>query len=291
MANVGTAPAGKTLIGQGNTTSPKFTDIGTDSGLTEHGVLLAQGSNAFTATAVGVDGSLLIGATGADPAMALPTSINDTVTFHPTANGLGFEDRRWLTAFVVDPSASIGERGTYQTLAAANAAASAGDTIFIRSGTYTENWTAKPGVNYTAFPGDGAGQVTIVGKLSASGVGTSNISNIELETNGDFVVEVTGANATVLNFYNCTLTLSDNTGISNTGSGSSVINIYDSMLNCNTTGITYFACTNGVLAFYRTICNNIGASTTASTFSGTALIIRWSFFWCAHYDIWGKRDI
>src|SRR5690606_22244224 len=177
MANVGTAPAGKTLIGQGDTTSSKFADIGTDSGLTEHGVVLAQGAGAFTATAEGVDGSLLIGATGADPAMALPTSINNTVTFHPTANGLGFEDRRWLTAFVVDPSASVGKRGTYQTITAANAAASSGDMVYIRAGTYTEDWTAKAGISYVGDTDKNA-TTLLTGKVTLSETGVCFFKNL-----------------------------------------------------------------------------------------------------------------
>jgi hypothetical protein len=48
MANVGTAAAGKTLIGAGATVSPTFADIGTDSGLTDHGVLISHNLGAFT---------------------------------------------------------------------------------------------------------------------------------------------------------------------------------------------------------------------------------------------------
>lgn len=67
MANVGTAAPGKVLIGTGSGASPTFTDIGTNSGLTNHGVLLGQGNSAFAATAVGATNTVLLGNTGADP--------------------------------------------------------------------------------------------------------------------------------------------------------------------------------------------------------------------------------
>jgi hypothetical protein len=58
MANVGTAPAGRTLIGTGNLSSPTFAAIGTLSGLTDHGVLIAKGASAFVASAVGSTGQI-----------------------------------------------------------------------------------------------------------------------------------------------------------------------------------------------------------------------------------------
>ena len=59
MANVGTAAAGKTLIGAGNGSSPTYASIGTNSGLTLHGVVVAENNGAFQATGAGVSGQLL----------------------------------------------------------------------------------------------------------------------------------------------------------------------------------------------------------------------------------------
>jgi hypothetical protein len=59
MANVGTALPGKTLIGAGNGASPTFANIGTNSGLTSNGVVIAGGNGAFTATGAGVLGQVL----------------------------------------------------------------------------------------------------------------------------------------------------------------------------------------------------------------------------------------
>ena len=88
MANVGTAAAGKTLIGTGLTSQSSFASIGTLSGLTNHGVLIAQGAGAFVAAPVGNDGQVLLGAGGANPAFASLTSPDNSITFVVGANSL-----------------------------------------------------------------------------------------------------------------------------------------------------------------------------------------------------------
>ena len=86
--------------------------------------------------------------------------------------------------WIVSPTATD---GTHTTIAAALTAASSGDTIFIRPGTYTENLTLKAGVNLAAYDCDAfSGQVTISGKCSFSAAGQVDISGIRLQTNGDF---------------------------------------------------------------------------------------------------------
>lgn len=60
MANVGTAAAGKTLIGAGNGSSPTFASIGTNSGLTANGVVIAEGNGAFQASTAGTSGQVLM---------------------------------------------------------------------------------------------------------------------------------------------------------------------------------------------------------------------------------------
>src|SRR3990167_4545175 len=66
MSNVGKGSLGKTYIGQG-TGSPHFAEIGTDSGLTDNGVLVAHGTSPFTATPAGTTGQVLMGNTGSNP--------------------------------------------------------------------------------------------------------------------------------------------------------------------------------------------------------------------------------
>ena len=88
MANVGRAPAGLVYTGRSNTAPPSFQNMGTNSGLTAHGIIVAEGNSPFVATAAGTNGQILIAATGADPAFATLTSTNGSITFTPGANSL-----------------------------------------------------------------------------------------------------------------------------------------------------------------------------------------------------------
>lgn len=74
MSNVGSGSAGQTLIGDGTGKSPTFKDIGTNSGLTARGVVIAEGSGAFQATAAGTSGQVLqSGGAGSNPSYSTAT--------------------------------------------------------------------------------------------------------------------------------------------------------------------------------------------------------------------------
>lgn len=178
---------------------------------------------------------------------------------------------RWI----VDP---LGFNGTHTTIAGAIASATSGDTILVMASatSYTENLTLKAGVNIVAYQADAfTPNVTIVGKLTCTYTGAVTISGIKLQTNADFGIESTGSNAARLNLYNCLITASNNTFLSSSNS-----NFSCSIEGCTggllTTGIAYFAMTAGVLFIFQSVFNNSGASTTANTFSGTGLSIRYS---------------
>ena len=170
--------------------------------------------------------------------------------------------------------------GTHTTIAAALTSASSGDTIFIRPGTYTENPTLKAGVNLCAYICDGfTPNVTIIGKCSGSYSGTVSISGIRLQTNSDNVISLTGANATVLNLINCNINATNNDAISSTGSNSAAtIILYNCTGDLGTTGIKLHAVTNGNLEYRTSYFTNSGNSTTASTFSGVNLAMRYCAF-------------
>ena len=70
-AVVATAVGTNGQVLTGNTgADPTWGGIGIRSGLTAHGVVVAEGASAFAAAAVGTSGQFLVGATGADPAFA-----------------------------------------------------------------------------------------------------------------------------------------------------------------------------------------------------------------------------
>lgn len=209
-------------------------------------------------------------------------------------NQVYIENRLWLTKFVVDPSATIGQRGSYQTIAAALAAATAGTTIFIRPGTYTENLTAVPGVTLTSFETiAGQNEVTIVGKLTITTAGDYQFSNINFQTNADYAISCSGAAVCTPKFYNCGLTGQDHTIIQfSNSSGSSKIDIYGCQLDLKTTGIAYFDhSSSGTLGFSYTITGNSGGSSTSSTHSAGAITCNYTAFLAPYTSSGGSAGI
>jgi len=59
MANVGTGASGKTLIGSGIGSSPTYATIGTNSGLSDNGVVLGGGNDAFSVAPTAHSGYVL----------------------------------------------------------------------------------------------------------------------------------------------------------------------------------------------------------------------------------------
>lgn len=168
---------------------------------------------------------------------------------------------------IVDPVAG---RGNYTTIQAAINAASSGMTILIKPGTYTENLTLKAGVNLTAFTGDDdAVVVKIIGKCSFSSAGTALLSNLAFQTNGDYILEITGSAASFVSLDDCSLFCTNSTGIHNTSSSASaIITLNTCSMDLQATGISYFThASAGVTRFEYCILNNTGSSTTASTCS------------------------
>lgn len=181
--------------------------------------------------------------------------------------------------------------GTHTTIGAALTSASSGDTIFIRPGSYTENLTLKAGVNLSAFPCDAytadgnttAANVIILGKCSATFAGNCSLSGINLKTNSDFCLSVTGSSATTIELKSCYIDANNNTAIQFTSSsGSSKIELYDCRGDMDTTGISYFTHSGaGALKFWSGVYSNNGASSTAATCSGGGTVeIRNSYWNC-----------
>jgi len=174
--------------------------------------------------------------------------------------------------------------GTHTTIASALTSSASGDTIFIRPGTYTENITLKDGVNLTAFECDsslnGTGKVIISGTCTMTTAGSVTISGIQLQTNSAALLAVTGSAASIVNLNNCYLNCTNATGITySSSSSSSSINISNCYGNLVTTGITIYSNTSaGQLYFNNCIINNSGASTTASTGSGSTTFYRSLFY-------------
>ncbi len=178
--------------------------------------------------------------------------------------------------FIVSSSAA---NGTHTTIAAALTAASSGDTIFIRPGTYTENLTLVAGVNLSAYDCDAlTPNVTIVGKLTATFAGTSSISGIRLQTNSDNYLVISGSSNTVINLIECYLNASNATGITFSTSGTlAILRISECFGDLGTTGIKVFDHSSaGNLFILYSKFTNSGGSSTASTQSAGGLDIKFS---------------
>lgn len=97
----------------------------------------------------------------------------------------------------------VPSNGTHTTIASAIAAASAGDTIFVRAKTngasYVENLTLKENTSIVSYDP----LTSIQGKLTLTGAGTYFITGLLLISNGDNIVEVTGSNIVVAWFTDC----------------------------------------------------------------------------------------
>jgi hypothetical protein len=183
--------------------------------------------------------------------------------------------------------------GTHTTIAAANAVASAGDTIFIRNGTYTENFTAVPGVSYV---GDTASafdaQSIIVGKITITTAGNYGFSGLRLRTNSDYALVCSGANACTVNITDCYLDPTNNSFMNYTNSNAaSRMEWFNCFGIIGTTATTWF--TNSAAGWFRINGCFLEGKATASTStsaSSSVVDIRDTYF-AAPLEISGTSNI
>lgn len=180
---------------------------------------------------------------------------------------MGYRDYSTAKGLIVDSTG----HGDFTTIQAAINAASSGQTIFIRPGSYVENLALKAGVILFSF----GTNVVVTGKCTFSSAGSVVINGLSLVTNSDYLLSVTGSSASVVTLVNCFLSCSNNTGINFTSSSSSAeILLKNCTTNLGTTGISLFTSTSpGEISISQCNLNNSGSSTTASsTSSGTVAI-------------------
>lgn len=190
---------------------------------------------------------------------------------------MSYRNYNTANGHLVDPSGN----GDYTTIQAAITAASSGQTVFIRPGTYTENLTLKAGVNLCSYVGDAdTPNVTITGKAAFTAAGTVTISGIRLKTNSDYLLAVTGSADSIVNLDNCYIECSNNSGINYTSSSAnSLIRMFQCKGDLSTTGIAYVIQSGaGRIRIEYCRLENTGVSLTNSTVSAGTLTIEWSTF-------------
>lgn len=184
---------------------------------------------------------------------------------HASGSTFTYEDRTWQTAYVVDPSSTIGTRGTYSTIQAAITDAPSGTTIFIRPGTYTENLTLKGGQNLvtdgSADTRDTSPLVTVIGTHTIPATGANiTIDGIRFDNNGNYCF--TRGSGPTLTLTNCFINANNFTAINSTGG-----DIFFQSCTCTNEGAAnnFFTVNGGTLWFDNCSLNNSGNSTVAST--------------------------
>jgi len=224
-AGITTAGAGDTITISGGGFSSSFpTDAGTATPaagivnvLGGTGIGTVGAGNTIT---VNVDGTVATNYEGDFGGPAVPSGNSlflvgqSTSDFTPsgictsigaTTEEMYFENRRFPSAFIVDANTTTGNRGEYSTLTTAAAAMSAGDTMYVRPGSYSENWT--PAINTTVVGLTSIGQnqrVTFAGTTNAPvGAGVTCLQNINLSTGGGVACEAQGGAGSTLIFIDC----------------------------------------------------------------------------------------
>jgi len=194
---------------------------------------------------------------------------------------MGYRNYSVGNGFTVD---KLGN-GDFTTISAAITASVAGDTIYIRPGTYIENITLIPGIALTASaPATATGTVqtqpTIQGTVTFSALGIATISNLYLSnpTSAANVIIVGGAASTTLVVENCVINAANNNSsmiVFSSSSASSNLNIINCEGVVSATGSTLFTHTSaGQLFFFGCNFTNTGLSTTASTVASGSLSVQ-----------------
>ena len=174
-------------------------------------------------------------------------------------------------SIVVSPTSG---QGNYTTIGAALSAASSGQDILIKAGTYTENPSLVAGVNLVAWDVNGLTPiVTIVGKCSFSSSGTVSITGIKLQTNGDYAVAVTGSSPSIVNLQNCYIYAQNHTAIDlSSSSNGAMINSINCQGNIGSSSNAIFTSSGaGQLNFNNCNFTNSATSVTANTLTAGTL--------------------
>src|ERR1051325_7028101 len=169
-------------------------------------------------------------------------------------------------------------QGTHTTIQNAINSATAGDVIWVREGTYSENLTLKFGIE---LRGCGIGPVGITGKMTmpTASSGTCRFIDLLFTTNSDNVIVSTGSNLAAAYFKDCLFAVTNNTAISQASSNGASGYEFHECEFLLTDGQAIFANSGGNLFFYNCQClaSGVGGS-AASTVSAGSVTIRDSRF-------------
>lgn len=125
-----------------------------------------------------------------------------------------------VAKWVVSPDPT---QGTHTTIQSAIDSATAGETVFIRDGVYTEDLVLSQGINLYALNGDSSSlNSKVIGNIQGSYSGSVAISGLEIQTNSNPCITLSGSNPTVLIVSNCLINALNNSAISSNNSSAAL---------------------------------------------------------------------
>lgn len=169
------------------------------------------------------------------------------------------------STFIVDSSAA---KGSHTTITSAIASASSGDTIFVRPGTFTEDFTVDKSLNFIAY--DAINRyatisATITGKITISTAINVGFTGFQFTTNSDNSFNVTGNGATV-NISNCYFNTTNANSINATGNSSTNI-LLENCSGSFASTRTLFITTNALIWIKNSYLKDVAGTLAASTSS------------------------
>lgn len=182
---------------------------------------------------------------------------------------------RWI----VDP---LGFNGTHTTIASAVSAASAGDTILLMPGSYTENPTISKSLQISSFYSQGGAGgpsgVTVTGEWTVS-AGSVNLAleGLTLVTNSNYIASLTGSSSQIF-ISNCTISVSGSyTGFTQNASSSNLW-FFDCNASVGSSGVL-FSLTAGNTWIINSIVTG-GSQSTSTIGTGGQFTARHSLLEC-----------
>lgn len=162
--------------------------------------------------------------------------------------------------FIVSSTAG---QGNYTTIASAIAAASSGDTIFIKPGTYTENITMVAGVNLSSdIVGATTPNVIINGTVTCNYTGACSCDGICFQTNSAAAIN-SASGTPVLELTDCSFACTSNTYCITASNTSFTLKAYNCTATSNLATRTLYSF-GGISSALFSGCNfgNLGANVT-----------------------------
>lgn len=218
----------------------------TSGAITSNPITVNAGTGLSGGGSVNLGGSITLNALAsvplqftADSGVSTPSANNENILgqqagsipvmyTNGASDSLRIENRTWETPYVIDASSTVGLRGTYTTIAAAQTAAiAAGATnpVYLIRSDITEDvtLTLACSIKGSVAASRGDNPYNINGKITIASSISVNFSNLEIRTNADYFLNLSNTTSSVT-YDNCILRAENNDGI--LASSPSFANVY-----------------------------------------------------------------